>query len=210
MVYYEIIGLLFTAYLLGSIPSAVWIGKAMYGIDVREEGSKNAGATNTFRVLGKKAGIPVITLDILKGWVATMLAFLFTNFPVGGDDYSNLQIALGSMAVIGHIFPVFAGFRGGKGIATLFGMAIALNLDAAVIGISIFLIILITTHYVSLGSILTGIIYPFIIYFVVGANGSIVIFSICVAVLIALTHRKNIVRLMNGNENKIYLFGKKK
>jgi len=118
------ISVLILAYLCGSIPTAVWIGQAFYGVDVREYGSGNAGATNTFRVLGKKAGIPVMLLDILKGFTATNLAFLI---PIVGphSTYISYQLALGIAAVMGHLFPVFAGFRGGKGVATLFGMVLA-------------------------------------------------------------------------------------
>src|SRR3569833_3549845 len=117
---------LILAYLCGSIPTAVWIGLSFYYIDVREYGSGNAGATNTFRVLGKKAGIPVMLLDILKGFSATNLAY-FIGISITGGPHSNLinyQLAMGMAFVMGHLFPVFAGFRGGKGIATLFGMVL--------------------------------------------------------------------------------------
>src|ERR1700761_351473 len=119
---------LILAYLCGSIPTAVWIGQAFFNIDVREYGSGNAGATNTFRVLGKKAGIPVMLIDILKGWTATNLAFMIGVSTTGAYHsvpFTNYQLALGIAAVMGHLFPVFAGFRGGKGIATLFGMVLA-------------------------------------------------------------------------------------
>jgi glycerol-3-phosphate acyltransferase PlsY len=127
---------LVAAYLFGSIPTAVWIGQAFYGIDVREYGSGNAGATNTFRVLGKSAGIAVMTLDIFKGWTATNLAYLI-GLSVTGPQHSvqfvNYQLALGIIAVMGHLFPIFAGFRGGKGIATLFGMILAVHAQAALL-----------------------------------------------------------------------------
>src|ERR1700741_2137551 len=110
--------MLIAAYLFGSIPTAVWIGRAFYGIDVREFGSGNAGATNVFRVLGKKAGIPVLLLDVVKGILAVALAH-FSDFTSHTTPLINYQIAIGIAAVIGHIFPLFGGFRGGKGVATL-------------------------------------------------------------------------------------------
>src|SRR3954465_15189349 len=108
---------LILAYLFGSIPTAVWIGQAFYGIDVREYGSGNAGATNTFRVLGKKAGIPVLIIDVLKGWLAVNIAFL-SRYAIGSVPYVNFQLVLGISSLLGHIFPIYVGFRGGKGIAT--------------------------------------------------------------------------------------------
>src|ERR1700751_673862 len=119
------ISALILAYLCGSIPTAVWIGLAFYNVDVREFGSGNAGATNTFRVLGKKEGVPVLVMDIVKGILAVALAH-FSDFPSHSNPLVNYQVALGIAAVIGHIFPVFAGFRGGKGVATLVGVCLAI------------------------------------------------------------------------------------
>ncbi|MBL4678062.1 MAG: glycerol-3-phosphate 1-O-acyltransferase PlsY, partial [Mucilaginibacter sp.] len=167
------ISALILAYLFGSIPTAVWIGQAFYNIDVREYGSGNAGATNTFRVLGKKAGIPVMLLDILKGWTATNLAYIVGVSTTGAFHsvgFTNLQLALGIAAVMGHLFPVFAGFRGGKGIATLFGMILAINLPAALLCVSVFIVTLLITRYVSLSSILAGFVYPIGITFVFHVN----------------------------------------
>ena len=138
------ISALILAYLYGSIPTAVWIGQAFYGIDVREYGSGNAGATNTFRVLGKKAGIAVMVLDILKGYTATNLAYLIGLSVTGPQDsvqFVNYQLALGVTAVMGHLFPVFAGFRGGKGIATLFGMILAVHTGAALLCVLTFVVV---------------------------------------------------------------------
>ena len=146
---------LILAYLFGSIPTAVWIGQAFYGIDVREYGSGNAGATNTFRVLGKKAGIAVMFLDILKGYTATNLVYLIglsVTGPQNSVQFVNYQLALGITAVMGHLFPVFAGFRGGKGIATLFGMILAVQSQAAMLCVLTFIIVLLITKYVSLSS----------------------------------------------------------
>jgi glycerol-3-phosphate acyltransferase PlsY len=115
------------AYLLGSIPSAVWIGTTFYGIDVREHGSGNAGATNTLRVLGKKAGFIVLFVDCLKGLAAGSIALMQNKLSAGSPDFHNMQMVIGGFAVLGHIYPIFAGFKGGKGIATLLGLVIAIS-----------------------------------------------------------------------------------
>ena len=207
------IGALITAYLFGSIPTAVWIGQAFYGIDVREYGSGNAGATNTFRVLGKKAGIPVMLIDIFKGWTATNLAF-FIGLSVTGPEHSiqyvNYQLALGIVAVMGHLFPVFAGFRGGKGIATLFGMILAVHLPAALLCVLVFLIVLLLTKYVSLSSISAGFTFTFSVIFIYQVSvKAIVIYGMCICILILVTHQKDIERLLRGKESKVNLFKKK-
>src|SRR6201747_1520560 len=170
------ISALILAYLCGSIPTAVWIGLAFYGVDVREYGSGNAGATNTFRVLGKKAGIPVMLIDILKGFTATNLAFLI---PIPGphSNYISYQLALGIAAVMGHLFPVFAGFRGGKGIATLFGMVLAIHLQAALLCVIVFILVLLITRYVSLSSIVAGFSYTIGVTFVFPSNKAVVIYG---------------------------------
>jgi acyl phosphate:glycerol-3-phosphate acyltransferase len=202
---------LLIAYLIGSIPSAVWIGKWFYRVDVREHGSGNSGATNTFRVLGKKAGIPVLLMDVCKGWASVMMAFWATEAPPHSQDFVNIQIVLGVAAVVGHIFPVFAAFRGGKGIATLFGVILAVHPYACLIAAGVFLIVFIATNYVSLGSISAGISFPFIIIFFFGHDivPSMVVFSCLVAILILITHQKNIERLLRREESKIFLVKKK-
>jgi acyl phosphate:glycerol-3-phosphate acyltransferase len=198
---------LILAYLLGSIPTAVWIGKAFYGIDVREFGSGNAGATNTFRVLGKKAGIPVLLIDMLKGWLAVSMAWLAADAPVNTQPFVNLEIVLGVTAVIGHIFPVFAGFRGGKGIATLFGVVLAVHPGACLMASGVFMLVFLAFNYVSLGSITAGVSFPLFIITVFGGEvvPSMVIFSVMVAILILITHQKNIERLLRRQESKIRL-----
>lgn len=207
------ISALILAYLFGSIPTAVWIGQAFYNIDVREYGSGNAGATNTFRVLGKKAGIPVMLLDILKGWTATNLAYIVGISTTGAFHsvgFTNLQLALGIAAVMGHLFPVFAGFRGGKGIATLFGMILAINLPAALLCVSVFIVTLLITRYVSLSSILAGFIYPIGVTFIFPVYvKSVIIYGMCIFILVLVTHQKNIERLLKGKESKVNLFKKK-
>lgn len=204
-----ITSLFISAYLVGSIPTAVWWGKRFYGIDVREFGSGNAGATNTFRVLGKKAGIPVLIIDIVKGALATSLAFL-SFFELGSDEFVNLQLGMGIASIVGHVFPIFAGFRGGKGVATILGVVICINPIASLLAILVFLTVLIASKYVSLSSMLAGISYPFILNLLLGnQNETLFIFSILVAVLLVITHKKNISRLIKRQESKVELFTKK-
>ena len=207
------ISALIPAYLYGSIPTAVWIGQAFYGIDVREYGSGNAGATNTFRVLGKKAGIAVMVLDILKGYTATNLAYLIGLSVTGPQDsvqFVNYQLALGVTAVMGHLFPIFAGFRGGKGIATLFGMILAVHTGAALICVLTFVVVLLISKYVSLSSILSGFSFPLSVIFLFQSPiRSVVLYGMCICVLILVTHQKNIERLLKGKESKVNLFKRK-
>lgn len=194
---------LFIAYILGSIPSAVWIGTKFYGIDVREHGSKNAGATNTLRVLGPKAALPVFTLDFVKGFIAVMLVH-FSSFTPGTNEFVNFQLLLGALAVVGHIAPIFAGFRGGKGVATLAGIGVALSPQSALLCLLVFVAVFLITRYVSLGSMIAGISYPiFINLLQPNAPTPLVIFGNVVAVLLIFTHRKNIKRLFKGEENRI-------
>lgn len=204
---------LVAAYLFGSIPTAVWIGQAFYGIDVREYGSGNAGATNTFRVLGKNAGIAVMLLDIFKGWTATNLAYLI-GLSVTGPQHSvqfvNYQLALGIIAVMGHLFPIFAGFRGGKGIATLFGMILAVHTMAALVCVLVFVSVLLISKYVSLSSIAAGFSFPLSVIFLFHSPlRSIVVYGMCICILILVTHQKNIERLLKGKEAKVNFFRKK-
>lgn len=200
------IGLILLAYLLGSVPTAVWVGKSFYGIDVREFGSGNAGATNTFRVLGKKAGIPVLIFDIVKGSLAVALAY-FSNFEPGGNEFINFQLGLGVAVLIGHIFPVFAGFRGGKGVATLLGIVVCILPVACSISLLVFLFVLFATRYVSLSSMSAGLVFPFVLHFILhNTNEVLTIFSVTVAVLLIITHRKNIKRLLKNQESKVNLF----
>jgi len=191
------------AYLLGSIPTAVWYGKSFHKIDVREHGSGNAGATNTLRVLGNKAGFIVLFIDLLKGFLATSLAY-FSNFEIASQAYFSCQMALGVAAVLGHVFPVFAGFKGGKGIATLLGMAIALNFLIALICIAVFTGIVWLTKYISVGSMSAAIlaaILSFLPYFYIN-NAVANCFFCAIAIMVVYTHRTNVKRLLAGNENK--------
>lgn len=201
---FSTISLLLFAYLLGSLPSAVWIGKLFYGIDVRDYGSGNAGATNTFRVLGRTAGLPVLILDILKGFLAVKLALLTGKYPPLSQQFTNLELALGLASLIGHIFPVFAGFRGGKGVATLLGILCAAHPGAALICLGVFAITFLFTHYVSLSSIMAALTFPLTIMFVYhNTMPGLNIFSMFVFAVVLITHQKNIERLIKGQENKI-------
>lgn len=194
---------------MGSIPAAVWIGKFFYKIDVREYGSGNAGATNTFRVLGKKAGVPVLLIDVLKGFLAVNLAY-FSPYTVGGNQFINLELVLGIASLVGHIFPLFASFRGGKGIATLLGIVLGVHLYGALICMAIFVIILIISGYVSLGSMIAAICFPIIVILIFKSTvPSLIIFSILIAIMVLITHQKNIERLLRKEESKAKLLKKK-
>ncbi|HLU17288.1 MAG TPA: glycerol-3-phosphate 1-O-acyltransferase PlsY [Edaphocola sp.] len=199
--------LLSIAYLLGSIPTAVWVSQRFFGIDIREHGSGNAGATNTFRILGKQAGIAVMLVDMMKGFVAVKLAYLsFYSANDTSDAFTNLQLALGLVAVLGHIFPLFAGFKGGKGIATLFGMILGIQWMVALCLVGVFLIMLVLTRYVSLSSITAGIAFPLLLIFIFkGQEPAYTLFAISTAALVILTHHKNINRLLKGSESKVKL-----
>jgi len=198
------------AYVIGSIPSSVWIGKSYFGKDVRDYGSGNAGATNTFRVLGTQAGIVVLLLDIFKGVTAASLILYLPSISHGTDQYVNLQLLFGILAVVGHIFPVFENFNGGKGIATLFGMLIGIHYILAVACVALFIVVLLLTRYVSLSSILATISFPiFTIYIFHRDEPLLIAFGVAAALMVVITHKKNIIRLMNGEESKAKLFRSK-
>jgi len=198
------------AYLLGSVPSAVWVGKMFYGIDVRQHGSGNAGATNVIRVLGYKAGIPVMLFDVFKGWLAVQLAVWLPVPGLSADLMTYVRIGLALAAVLGHVFPVYVGFKGGKGVGTIAGAGIALFPLAILMVLAIFIVVLATTHYVSLSSILASLAFPLIVIFMMGVrHPGLIGLSLLVAVFIPATHRKNISRLLKGEERK-FEFRKKK
>ncbi|MFN5417684.1 MAG: glycerol-3-phosphate 1-O-acyltransferase PlsY [Flavobacteriia bacterium] len=204
MIFYFVIVAL-VAYLLGSIPTAVWVGKSFHGVDVREHGSKNAGATNTFRVLGKKAGIIVLSIDVIKGVLAVILPKIFLDFQL--DTIIQMQLLAGFFVFFGHVFPVFAGFRGGKGVATSLGIIFGIHPEAAGVCLAIFLITFISSNFVSLGAIVASFFFPFIVCFVFKEESVyLIVFSIVIGTTVILTHRKNIVRLIQGQENKMNLF----
>lgn len=202
-------GLTIAAYILGSIPTAVWVGKFFYGIDIRNYGSGNAGATNTIRVLGPKAGAPVFIIDVLKGVAAVQLAYLIKPMFESPDTYGNFKVILAFAVIFGHVFPVFARFKGGKGVATSLGVIIALVPFPALVSLGIFIILLAIFKYVSLGSIVAAITFPFITFFVFRVDEiAYIIFSIIIAVFVPILHKKNIKRLIDGEESK-FSFKKK-
>lgn len=196
------------AYILGSVPTAVWIGKARYNKDVREHGSGNAGATNTFRVLGWKPGVIVFLTDTVKGF----LAVYFTQISgIASHEYAALfYIAAGLLAVLGHIYPILAGFNGGKGVATMLGVVLALHTPGALIALGVFAIIFFTTQYVSLGSLASAVTYPLVIFiFFPETDLYLKSFAVILAAILFLSHRGNIARLVRGQESKARIYGKR-
>ncbi|MCX8020898.1 MAG: glycerol-3-phosphate 1-O-acyltransferase PlsY [Chitinophagaceae bacterium] len=195
------------AYLIGSIPTSVWMSKYFFGIDIRDYGSGNAGATNTYRVLGPKWGTIVLFIDMLKGFAAVQLALLLPEYTDDSSRLQNLQTILGLAAVLGHIFPIWAEFRGGKGVATLFGMVLGISPWTALACVGVFLLVLYLTQFVSLSSILASLSFPVFIIVIFNVENPVYrIFAIAVALLVVFTHQKNIGRLLRGNENKAQIF----
>lgn len=196
--------LIIFAYLIGSIPTALLVSKRFFGIDIRDYGSGNMGATNTFRVLGRRYGTMVMVFDILKGLAAVGLFSLLPFYLTHELERTNLMLGLGIAAVAGHIFPIFAGFRGGKGVATLLGMVLAIQPVIAVSCIGIFLLVLFLTRYVSLSSILAAIALPICVLWIWNESEVLYrVFAIIVAILVIATHQKNIGRILRGVESRI-------
>jgi glycerol-3-phosphate acyltransferase PlsY len=204
MVIYLSVLALILSYLAGSIPSAVWAGRIFHGIDIREHGSGNAGATNTIRVLGWKTGVPVLIFDLAKGWLAASLPLFLNAAPEGSQQMTALQIVCGITAITGHLFPVFAGFRGGKGVATTFGVLLALHPLLTLSCAGIFLVVLLVSNYVSLSSMIAGVMFPVLLMTVFQTPSLLLkIFSVVIAIALVVTHRKNIGRLVRGEEKKL-------
>ena len=205
IIYNEILILVLFAYLTGAFPSAVWVGKTFYNTDVREYGSGNSGATNTFRVLGKGAGIPVLFMDIFKGWLAVNYVRLISNTSsLSPELFFENQLAFGIAAVFGHLFPVYTGFRGGKGIATMLGLLIGLEPYAALFSFCVFVLVFIISKHISLGSMIASMAFPFfVMIFLHSTNESLNLFAIFVPILSLITHQKNIERLIRGEETKV-------
>ncbi|MDR2704972.1 MAG: glycerol-3-phosphate 1-O-acyltransferase PlsY [Planctomycetaceae bacterium] len=205
------------AYLLGSISSAVWVARKRHGINIREHGSGNAGATNILRVLGPKAALPVFIFDFLKGLAAVQfIRVTVLDSQVNPELYTGYEIALGICAVVGHIFPIFASFKGGKGVATVAGVLVAISPYPMLLALIVFLVTFLITRYVSLSSIMAAITFPVFVIFLFGMllmpekiSITLKCFSLIASAMIIITHRKNIKRLRNGTENKIS-FRKKK
>jgi glycerol-3-phosphate acyltransferase PlsY len=187
-------------YLLGSLNSALIVGR-FYGVDVRQHGSGNAGTTNTMRTLGKKAALFVLLGDIAKGLLAYVAGYFIFGGQIGG-------MIAGTAAIIGHIWPVYFGFKGGKGVLTTLAVLFMLDWRAALGLLGVFIIILALTRFVSLGSIIGAFLFPFV-EILLGRNTETIIFSAIIAVLIIVMHRANIKRLLRGTESK-FSFGKKK
>src|SRR5215831_9289422 len=199
--------LIVLAYLIGSIPTSVWVSKRFFGIDIRYYGSGNAGATNTYRVLGPRWGTIVMIIDIIKGIVATSLYLLLPYYMTDELARTNFMIGLGLASVVGHIFPVWANFKGGKGVATLFGMAIAIQPEVALSCVGVFLLVFYLTRFVSLSSILSGVAFAIFILYIFDEHEILYrAFAIAVALMIILTHQKNINRILNGTESKAPIF----
>ena len=211
------------SYLIGSLPTAVWVGKLIYKVDIREHGSGNAGATNTFRVLGWKCGVFVSLIDIFKGFVATFyisqIGFLAGEIPITIDIWNMdvfMRVVAGLFAVVGHMYPVFAGFKGGKGVITAAGMLYGIEPLSISLALTVFGIILFTSRYVSLASIIASFSYPiFLLILRYGfgmdyLDGSLMVFSSVVALGIILKHIPNIRRLIQGTENRIKSFSPSK
>lgn len=196
--------LIVLAYFIGSIPTALLISKSFFGVDIREYGSGNMGATNTFRVLGPKYGTVVMLCDILKGMTAVALYNFLPHYLHDEWDRTNLMVGLGLAAVLGHIFPIFAQFKGGKGVATLFGMILAVQPVIAISCVGVFLLVLFLTRYVSLSSILAGLALPVCVLWIWNDDVTIYrIFAVLVAALIILTHQKNIIKILRGSESRV-------
>ncbi|MGD1006169.1 MAG: glycerol-3-phosphate 1-O-acyltransferase PlsY [Ignavibacteriaceae bacterium] len=220
---YLLATIILLSYLVGSIPTSIIVSKLTKGIDIRDYGSGNAGGTNVMRVLGWKQGLVVIILDSLKGVLAVIViarlhygAIPFTNV-TPFDDFTLIQIIAGIAAVIGHVWTVFAGFRGGKGIATALGMLLMISTIDMLVAVGIFIVVVFVSRYVSLGSILGAIAVPLTLVIrenVFNVNipnySTLLPFIILVSLIVIFTHRKNVVRLINGNEHKLNFSKKKK
>jgi acyl phosphate:glycerol-3-phosphate acyltransferase len=192
------------AYLIGSIPTSVWVSQYFFGIDIRDYGSGNAGATNIYRVLGPKWGTRVMVVDMVKGVIAVKLALLLPQYADSDTRFLNLQIILGLAAVVGHVFPIWADFRGGKGVATLFGLVLGISPVTALCCSGVFLLVLYLTRFVSLSSIFASIAFPVFILVIFNVENHIYrVFAIAVALMVILTHQKNIGRLLKGSESKV-------
>ena len=207
------------SYLVGSIPTSIWVGKAVKGVDIRNYGSGNAGATNTFRLLGWKPGVVVLLIDFFKGFASSFwisqLAYQIGSGPVSiipnWELAAFLQIVCGFVAVVGHMFPIYSNFDGGKGMATAAGMLVGIEPVSVGITAAVFLVVMLASHYVSLASLVASFIYPIVLVilryvFEWPIDGSILIFGAVAGLGIIIKHRGNIRRLMKGEENRIGSF----
>ncbi len=203
VLYYAL--LILAAYLIGSIPSSIWVGKIFFKLDIRDHGSGNAGAANTFRVLGWKAGVVVLLFDVFKGWISVRLGHYARLFPEPSEALMTQELFLGTAAALGHIFPVYARFKGGKGVATFLGVALAIAVWPTLVSIGTFIITVLLFNYVSLGSMMGGIMFPVSVLFFFRDRypyHSLAIFSVLIALLLIYTHRSNIKRIIRGEESR--------
>jgi len=204
------------SYLVGSVPTSIIVARSRRGIDIRQHGSGNAGGTNVIRVLGWKIGVSVIAADMAKGLIATMLIARLMYGPIPFenntpfDDFTVVQIIAGCAAILGHIWTLFAGFKGGKGIATAGGMLLGIAPIEVAISLGVFMIVFLISHYVSLGSLSAAVSFPLTMFlrenvFMVDITGynTLIYFSVAISLLIFFTHRTNIKRLLAGTENRI-------
>lgn len=211
------------SYLVGSLPVSIILTKLVKGVDIRNYGSGNAGGTNVSRVLGKKYGILVILLDAMKGVIAVVFIsrLYFGSFPFPNttpfDDFTLVQIIAGITAVIGHIWTIFAGFRGGKGIATGLGVLISIVTLDMLMALGVFVVVMYISKYISLASMSAAVSVPIIMIIrenifdvQIQSYHTILPFAIGLALLIIYTHRANVERLFSGSENKISLSKKNK
>ncbi|HSM03074.1 MAG TPA: glycerol-3-phosphate 1-O-acyltransferase PlsY [Longimicrobiales bacterium] len=190
--------LLPVAYLLGATPTSLWVGRAFHGVDLRTEGSGNLGATNTFRVLGWKAALPVVVFDVFKGWLPTAL---FAGW--AGEPSLGWSLAYGSAAIVGHVFSIWAGFRGGKGVATSGGVFLALAPWAVLVSAVVFAVLVGRTRIVSVGSLAAAAVLPVAVALTPHRGGTgAVVFAVVLAVFVIWAHRSNIERLRRGEENR--------
>lgn len=197
------------AYVCGSIPTSVWWGRAFFGIDVRDHGSRNAGATNTFRVLGPQAGLPVLLIDILKGFAPVRVLPNFSQLEPDTPAWMWLRVGLVIATVLGHLYPVFAGFRGGKGVATSLGGVLAVHPGAAGVCVAVFALVFILTRFVSLSSMAAALAFPLAVGLIWREPSPIKVgFAIVLCLLVIYTHRENIGRLLRGEENRLVLAGR--
>lgn len=185
------------SYLVGATPTSYWVGKVFHGIDLRREGSSNLGATNVFRVLGWKAAVPVVLIDIAKGWIPVGL------FSVWAGASVSWTLAFGAAAILGHVFSFWVGFKGGKGVATSAGVFLALAPWAALGAFVVWCVLTLPTGYVSLGSIGAALVLPVLVALTPHRGGTAVsVFSAALAVFVVWAHRGNIARLLRGEENR--------
>jgi len=212
------------SYIVGSIPTSIMLSKWKHGFDIRTKGSGNAGGTNVFRILGWKSGVFVVAMDVLKGVVATtLIARLFWDptLPFYNrtpfDDFTIIQMICGGAAIIGHVWTVFAGFRGGKGIATGAGLLIGIAPTEFAVSVIVFMTVFLAFRYVSLGSLMAAIAFPLsliirhnILSDEIHSYKTLVLFSVGIALFLIYSHRVNIKRLLEGTERKITSFNKKK